>query len=151
MKQTIETIVKNDNWAVAEGLHEGKPLVVRFRNEFQNKPDIAGYDRLLIITWNYTERETGLPDDAESAAMEQFENHVISSFEKDLTAVLTAVITINGTREWIFYTRDIQECGKRINSIPQKNDPYPIKLESETDAKWDFLYGNILAGMNRGT
>lgn len=70
----------------------------------------------------------------------------MAAYEHDFHAVLTAVITTNGARQWIFYTSDIDECGQRLTAMPQENEPYPIELTADDDPDWSFLRQNVLAG-----
>src|SRR2546422_5098574 len=143
----ITDILRKDNWTIAEGTHEGKPLMVRFRQEFRSVTDFHGYPLLLQITWPYASTDkNGLPGDADTDAMERFEERILAAYERDCHAVLTAVITTNGTRQWIFYTSDIDTCGQRLAEMPQESEPYPVELTADEDPDWRFLRENVLAG-----
>ena len=106
-------------------------------------PNINGYEHLLLITWNYTMEPSGLPNSTDARMMNDFEDQLIDIFENDLVAVITATITNNGSRQWVFYTKDVAECVTRLNNLPN----FPIELETETDENWRFFYDNILSGM----
>ena len=143
----IADVVNEDSWAIAEGDHEGKPVLVRFRHKLRNVTDVSGYPQLLQITWPYEEAdESGMPEAEDSNAMELFEEHMIAAFEHDQHAVLTAVITTDGVRQWIIYTGDLEECGKRLSAMPHEQDEYPIELVADDDPEWEFLREEILAG-----
>ncbi len=143
----ITDILKKDNWAVAEGTHEDKPLVIRFRQELRSVSDFRGHHLLLQITWPYeSPDESGLPGGADGEAMERFEERILAAYEHDAHAVLAAVITTNGARQWILYTSDIDTCGQRLAEMPQESEPYPVELTADEDPDWRFLRENILAG-----
>lgn len=145
--QQISEAVARDMWAVAEGTHHGKPLLIRFRQELRSITDLTGYPLLLQITWPFAETDgTGLPDDPASSHMELFENRIAEAFERDCHAVLTAVITNDGSRQWLFYTSDIEECGRRLTDMPQERERYPIELTAEDDPCWTYLREKVLAG-----
>lgn len=140
-------VVKEDAWAVAEGTHEDKPVFVRFRHNFRQVLDFDGYHLLLQITWPYAEADSsGMPGVEDSEAMEQFEQRILAAYEHDFHAVLTAVITTDGVRQWTFYTSDLDECGDRLSEMPQEVEPYPIELVADEDPEWTFLREEILAG-----
>lgn len=146
--QVIE-VVKEDAWAVAEGTHEDKLVLVRFRHNFRQVLDFEGYHLLLQITWPFFEVDpSGMPGVEDAEAMEQFEQRLLVAYEHDFHAVLTAVITTNGVRQWLFYTSDLEECGDRLTEMPQEAEPYPIELVADEDPEWLFLREEILEGCN---
>ena len=144
---TIEEIVQRDIWSVAEGSHNELPLIIRFREEFKDRPDVSCYPHRLIVSWKYAEGESGLPSGELSFELGQFEDYLVEALESDLVAVLSAVITNAGERQWIFYTKNLDSCQTRINALPQVGEPYPLHLTAEPDSEWEFLYDGVLAGM----
>lgn len=143
---TIAQIIKNDQWIAADGTHNGKPLLIRFRSELRKNPDLSQYPNLIKITWNFETNSTGMPDSAASANMEAFEDRLITAVEPSQAAVLTAVITNDGARVWIFYTSNVGQFGHLLTEMPQEPEPYPIFLSTERDPEWSTLYDGILAG-----
>jgi hypothetical protein len=104
-----------------------------------------GYEHVLKIVWPYADENTGaLPTRADSEQMADFENRFCCAVEHDALAVLTAVLTLDGARQWVFYTRDVQECSDRLNSMPQQVEPYPLELTAERDPEWRYLRDQIL-------
>jgi hypothetical protein len=149
MHRSVANIVEADKWSVATGIHNGSPLVVRYRDGFESHPNVAAFPRRLTITWTYKPDATGMPTQESGDAMATFEDRLIPALEHDLSAVLTAVITNAGMRQWILYTGSASECTNRINSIAQQKTRYPIAIEIENDANWTFLYESILDGMRK--
>lgn len=147
MPSTIPSIVKNDLWSLAEGAHNDKPLVIRFREEFRNKPDLSSYPRLVRVLWTYPADASGMPDSEASDQMGVFEDRLVAAVEPSQTAVLVAVLTNDGQREWLFYTSEVAEFGRRLSEMPQENDRYPIDLSTESDPAWSTFYDNILASV----
>lgn len=147
-KMKISEIIRNDIWAVAEGMHENVPLTIRFRNEFQKKPDVSEHPYLIQVTWSYVGGDSGMPDNLTNEKMGIFEDRLTNTVETDMSAVLAAVITNDGKREWVFYASDVQEFANRMTQMPQEKERYPIELTTEQDPEWKFLYGQILSGMS---
>jgi len=146
MKVTVQSIVAKDIWSVANGNHDGKPLVIRFRQDFRLKPDVHAFPKRIKVNWSYRGGESGMPDSVTSEAMGVFEDRLVSAVETDLSAVLVAVITNNNSRVWVYYTSSVPTFSKRLHEIPQEESPYPIDIEAETDPDWRFVFDNILSG-----
>ncbi len=73
------------------------------------------------------------------ARMYVFERRLIEAFEQDARAAVVAVVTFDGVRQWLIYTRDPEECGPRIGAMPQESKPYPITLLSQRDPARVYL------------
>ncbi len=77
--------------------------------------------------------------------MQVFEDRLCSTWEEqDTLAVLTAVLTFDGARQWVFYTDDIDECSYQLHYMPQEKDPYPLELSCRPDPEWSFLRTEVL-------
>lgn len=100
----------------------------------------------MKIVWAYADENSGaMPTTEDSEQMGEFEDRFCDAVETDATAILTAVLTFDGARQWVFYTRDIQECGDRLNNMPQNGDPYPVELTTDLDPDWRYLREEILS------
>jgi len=141
----IARIINDDLWTLVEGESDGTPVIVRFREALLTVSDKNGYGELLTILWPYADEDSGaLPNPEDSKAMEEFEEHLCGALEQDAHAIIAAVITTDGARQWIVYTGDIDECDERISNMPQNEEPYPIDMETDEDPEWKLLH-QILA------
>src|SRR5262245_60776180 len=137
LKNKVVEVLRHDHWTGVEGKGDIGPLLLRFRTPVLAPPATAGYDRVLKIVWPYAdEGNPAMPTDDDSEQMAVFENRFCEAVDDDGTDILTAVLTFDGARQWVFYTRDIEECGKRLNNMPQNDEPYPLELTTEKDPKW---------------
>ncbi|MFA6544020.1 MAG: DUF695 domain-containing protein [Limisphaerales bacterium] len=138
-------LLSDDIWSLAEGVTDSGPYIIRFRTPVLGPSDTTGYDKLLTIVWPYADVDTGaLPTDEQTAALVQFENRLCEAFEHDAHAVLTAILTFDGARQWVVYTSDFRECGRRLEAMPQNEQPYPIELNARSDPEWNYLRDEIL-------
>jgi hypothetical protein len=144
---TIPEIVRADRWSLAEGTHDGKRVVLRFRDGFRNRPDLSSYPRLVRVVWTYQSDATGMPDSQAGDQMGVFEDRLIEAVEPSQTAALVAVITTDGRREWMYYTSDAEEFDRRLTEMPQEKHGYPIEVSTEHDPEWSALYEEILSGL----
>lgn len=141
----VARIINDDQWTLVEGESEGTPVIVRFREPLLTVSNKSGYGELLTILWPYAEEDSGaLPNPEDSEAMEEFEERLFTALEHDAHAIIAAVITTDGARQWFVYTDDIEECGERIFNMPQNEEPYPIDMETDEDPQWKVLH-QILA------
>ena len=135
-----------DKWAGAEGQTSGgNAFVCRWRTPVLGPPDIDGYHKVLKVIWAYAEVGAGdMPSSDDSEAMGVFEDRICEAFEHDGHAYLAAVLTFDGARQWVFYTADVPECGRRLANMPQEEERYPIELSAESDPTWSWLRENVL-------
>ncbi len=142
----LSDIIKNDQWAVAEGTHNDLPLMIRFRNKLSFGRSTSNHPQLIRIYWDYTSHESGMPSTDDSQSMEVFENRLVEALETDLSGVLAAAITTNGYREWVWYCQSTEIFAEKLHNMPQEADPYPIEIEAESDPEWDYFFNQVRPG-----
>jgi hypothetical protein len=143
----VVDVIRNDRWTAVEGGTDIGPFLLRYRTPILAPPDTKGYGHVLKIVWPYADENTGaLPSREDSEQMAKFENRFCEAVEQDATAILTAVLTFDGARQWVFYTGDVRQCGERLNNMPQNDEPYPLELTTEQDPDWQYLHEKILKG-----
>jgi hypothetical protein len=142
---TVAQIVAADRWALAEGECDGHPLILRFREDFRAHPDVSAYPHLVRVVWHYAPNSAGMPDRAASEQMSVFEDWLVAAVEPDRTAVLTAVVTHDGNREWLFYGVDVRAFARALRAIPQGD--VPIDITTERDPDWTTLHEATLSGL----
>lgn len=141
----VAQVLKDDRWSVANGHTQNGPYIIRFRTPVLAPPDTAGYPERLTILWPYAEEGSGaLPSDVDIAALEQFEDRLCAALEHDAHAIVTAVLTFDGARQWVVYTSDFRECAERVGDMPQNADPYPIEMQAYDDPEWTYLRHEVL-------
>jgi hypothetical protein len=145
----LTDLIVDDTWLVSEGRLDGKPMLVRIR---QNLRDLAGHPQFpnrLRIVWEYEpENEAGLPSSEELESIQGCEDLLVRALEQDNHAILTHVVMCDGLRQWIFYCSDLEEAARRINVSLPYDDLYPIELSADPDASWaEYLetLGTIMA------
>jgi hypothetical protein len=146
--KVLTDIVKSDNWALAEGEENGKPLYIRFREELREKPDVTEYPRLIRILWKYEPSENGLPSEETALQLRAFEARIVEAVQPSAVAVLVAAITHNGEREWMFYASAVAPFERALNELQEGSDLYPIDVSSAPDPKWTAFYDDILDGLS---
>ena len=127
-----------------EGDSDGMPVLIRFREPLLATTNTQGYEQVLTVLWAYADEGSGaLPDEATSAELTSFEDHLCEAFEHDAHAVLAAVVTTDGARQWIIYSDDIDECGQRLTDMPHGDGPYPIEMQTDADPEWSYFRDTV--------
>ncbi len=142
----VDRLLKPDRWAGASGEREAGPFILRFRTPVLDSTETGDHVNQLLVVWPYADEGAGaLPSGEEQERMGVFEDRLCEAWERDGLAALTAVLTFDGARQWVFYASDVETCGIRLNDMPQETEPYPIELTTEPDPGWDYLRKQILA------
>ena len=145
LNRNVHAVLAADTWALAKGKTEVGPSVLRYRTPILGPEGVEGYNRALRILWPYEAQDTGaMPSIRDSSDMDQFEDRLCGVLEIDAHAILSAVLTFDGARQWIFYTADVGECGRRLEAMPQNIEPYPIEIDAFDDPRWQYLRTEIL-------
>lgn len=149
IEQIVE-VLRSDKWSLLEGSNDTGHYLLRFRSALLAPLDISGFNHVLKVVWRYADENTGaMPTSDDSEEMSEFEICFCEAVQRDAIAILTAVLTFDGARQWVFYTRDIEECARRLNSMPSRNEPFPLELSSEWDTEWSYLHDSFLCNVPR--
>lgn len=126
-------------WLGVEADYNGRPLFFRLRQFPIQFPTVL-YPQRLNVFWTMSEPDwNGLPTDQESERLETFEDRLIDAVELDEQSILAGVLTSNGEREFIFHTADPAEFLRRLTTMPQEPERYPITIESYEDPDWAYF------------
>lgn len=127
-------LLRRDVWDLAEVHTDVGIALVRYRAPVLSGRRVEGYERALKVVWPFAQADTGeLPSGEESFRMGVFEDRLVEAVEHDAHAVLTAILTFDGARQWVFYTSDVHEFLARLEAMPQEAEPYPLELTTEED------------------
>lgn len=141
----VQQLVADDRWTVVHGETADGPYVLRFRQPLLEPPAVHGYPQCLRVVWGYDAEGSGaLPSSDASDRMSTFEKRLCVAWENDGLAALTAVLTFDGARQWVFYTSDVGACGARLNEMPQEAAPYPVELDAFDDSEWHYLRNDVV-------
>jgi hypothetical protein len=127
----------NDQWSMFETETDGLPGFVRLRTDVGEYARGGAYLTFLRVVWEYEpDDDQRLPSDDVLEALDDFEDRLSDALEKDEQSVLVFVMTHDGARQWVFYSKDVEESTRRIDSIAAEAEPYPIETTSTYDPDW---------------
>jgi Family of unknown function (DUF695) len=115
----------------------GNLILVTGRRGVEAVRSTGKYKIRVEITWKYQGNAAGMPDDVTSTLMEDVQDAMSKTFDKDPIAVMTGVYTGDGERNWIFYTTSVHIFEKKINEALAPFDLLPISIYTENDADWN--------------
>lgn len=135
-------VLQRDTWRVLEARRQVGPVVLRLRTPVVARDAGGEHVHLHQVVWSFAEPKSGaMPKPHQSTAMQQLEDRLVTAWERGGHALLVAVLTIDGARQWVFYARDPDESSRRLQALPQ----YPIEVATSPDPSWSFLHDELLA------
>ena len=144
MEQILQ-VIQHDSWFTAEGESEIGAFQLRWRTPLINPEEVPAYSNRLSMNWTYATKDSArLPTEAENQELETFEQQVCELWEHDAHAILTAVLSIAGRREWVFYTPCLKTCESRMVALLGSEERFPLSFTTEIDTAWGYLYEDLL-------
>ena len=127
------------DWICIEFQQDGQPILLRYR-EFPSEFQKDRYPDRLNIFWNLREpTDVGLPFDYELDQQQAFEDRLVEAVENDHHSVLSLIMCGKNQKEYIFHTPQPSEFMRRLNEMPQDEEPYPIEIYHNPDPDWDYV------------
>lgn len=128
-----------DHWLLARGERDGFPMIIRMATAYRGIGALAGYDHHIIVGANLrAPTPLGFPSTEEGDDLQRFEDALSAALESDKESLCALVITNNGIRDFIFYTRDPIGAKERLDaSLPSLRD-FQFSIAIEPDADWEI-------------
>ena len=137
----IEKIVNENPWMNETIEYEdGSLTFLRFIDKIEPDMEFDSHQKALCIFWDFEANDEGMPQKDVLDEMGAFEELISEAVEKDLTAFLAGVLTMNGYRQWLFCCEDLEVFIERLNSITPEGRPFPIQLETSKESSWSYFF-----------
>ncbi len=127
--------VGGDQWSVAQGEKNGKPLLIRYRTSRPLGAEATAFPFLLSATWSYQPNEFGMPSAEEMKLMDKFED-ALAALEESQTAHLMVILTGNSERDWLWYVCGEEEAMHQVNQALKGHNRYPVQFSIQKDRAW---------------
>jgi hypothetical protein len=132
-----------DNWTVAQGVADGKPMIVRINagaKKYVGHPELAAF--LGVTVAFRSPNEHGFPSKDETPELDAIE----ARFDKDLEATRLAfpalVITTGGKREFVYYVLEREKPAAAVDAIRAQSPSHQITYGFVDDPTWSY-YGQF--------
>jgi Family of unknown function (DUF695) len=134
---TSDKLPINGPWAISQGEHNGRVMIVRSNTGYQGFGSVPGYEHQVGIAVPLNAPDaTGLPSSGENAELQTIEDAICPALEEQAESVLVAVITTSGMREFVFYTRAPREVQQRFGKLRDRVTSHKIQLMIQPDKDW---------------
>jgi hypothetical protein len=128
---------KPDDWTLGQGERDGFPMIVRMANAYTGLAPIPAYDHHLIVSAHLRNpRPNGFPSSEEGDDLAALEMNFCRLLEIDNESLCVLVITNNGLRDFIFYTRNLDSVRQRTEDAKAMFNGFAVEFSIEPDKDW---------------
>lgn len=124
-------------WSYPAEAENGQTLIVTGRDNIEKWQKPGKFPVRVTVSWDYTPKPDGMPDDDDAALMEQATDAMLGEFGRDKSAVMTGIYTGAGRRDWVFYTHSLNIFSKVFNRAMADVPPLPLSFEAYEDPDWN--------------
>lgn len=125
-------------WDVVQGEYNGSVLIARVNasaQAFRGHPELDHQVGIAVPFLAPTEH--GLPGDQDTAGLNELEDALVPLFEHDGNALLVTVITTQGMREFVLYSKDPRESHARFEKLKASvSSGHEVQLMIQPDPEW---------------
>jgi hypothetical protein len=131
----------SDQWSLATGEDQGRPLIYRIRFQHPAFANNAAFPHLMVIFWAYeSSNDQGMPIPEDVQRMSELENLLQPALEGASEGFLSVIVIGDGVREWQWYVRDPKRTMDLVNITLGHLEPFPVRFDFEDDPKWKLYY-----------
>ena len=131
----IEDLAGEDQWMVAQGEHDGRPMLVRVNTSAKAYAGHPGLPvRLGIAVPFHAPRADGMPEKAESQQLGAIEDRVFEVLGTGGRVVL--VITTGGMREFVSYVRSREIAAELAQAVKAATTTHEVQHYVDDDPAW---------------
>lgn len=95
----------------------------------------AEFSECVMVEWKYG---AGLPDAVMGQRLSQFESFLEGLDDPAKGSLQAMVITGNGKREWVYYTKNYDAYMLALNAALLGKPRFPIEIEHSPDISWEY-------------
>jgi hypothetical protein len=130
---------KPDDWVLGRGERDGFPMIVRMANAYIGLAPLPGYDHHVIVSVHLRNPQpSGFPSPEEGDDLEALEMNLCRVIEADNDSFCVLVVTNNGLRDFIFYTRNVDSVKRQIEDAAVVFGGFEVEFWIEPDATWEI-------------
>lgn len=129
----------DNRWVNADGTLNELPIVIRYREDWQQAANSGQYGICVQIAWNASSRDdsNAYPAQTEMEQIELFHHQMQNKLEGTGNSIVVMVITHDGVNQWVLYTQDLDKIQEELNALSAPPDGYPIEIVADEDPGWD--------------
>ena len=124
-------------WTYPAESEDGKTIIVTGRDNIDKFRQNGKYIYRINVTWKYTSLPNGMPEDDDARLMEKVTDRLLEELKKDKVAVMTGIYTGDGSRDWVFYCKNLAIFNRVFNRALEELPTIPFIIEAEEDKDWE--------------
>jgi hypothetical protein len=135
----IEEMIIPDEWKIAQGSHDGEPIIVRLRTGARPIVGHPGFTHQVGIAVPLLAPNPGeMPTSEETCSLNELEDTLSAHFETRNLAVLVVVITTGRMREFVWYTSNPEQVKRTFETIKGTIPSYNPQMIIQSDPRWNI-------------
>ena len=141
-----------DQWLLARGERDGLPMLIRLAAAYRGMGPLHGYDHHIIVSAKLrSPTPAGFPSREEGDDLQRFEEDLCAVLEETNDSLCVLVITNNGLRDFIFYTRNPQGVKAKMDEALPGLKGFELSIAVEPDPEWEIYraFDNMLTAPSR--
>lgn len=121
--------------------YEGKfPVIVKFVNELPPIDIQKRFTSLAVVSWKYDgSSNNGMPTENVNEKMLVLEDALETTLEKSKSYVHAYSRTGNNLKEFVYYSKGMDEFMSLLNETLESHERYPIGIDFYEDPDWTEL------------
>jgi hypothetical protein len=128
-----------ESWSILRGENNGQPMFVRLNTGARAVAGTAAYGiRVGVAIPLRNPRPDGLPDQVESEQLQSIEDALIAASNEH--AILVAVITTSGMREFVFHTGTGDWIPDFHQRMIRSTSSHEVQCMAQHDPDWTVYH-----------
>jgi Family of unknown function (DUF695) len=130
----------NCEWSVHVSEKDGSLQSLRLNEDINDYVCHPKYTTFIGVSVTFKKQLTsGLPVDEEKNVLSELEALLVEQLIDNMLCVLAAVITADGSREFIMYTYAPAQCQKILGVLNETWFHHEIEFTLQEDSEWDVF------------
>ncbi len=134
--ETVTTIP--ESWSILSGENNGNPMLIRKNVGLEKIAGNINYTMSCGIAFKLLfPDENGLPNSTNEPELNNLEDDIFEIYETDLNAIVSTIITTSGFREFLLYSKNVEEFNLRLEKLKIKYPQYELTSYNRKDENWE--------------
>lgn len=130
----------NGEWSVHVSEKKGNLISLRLNDDIHRFVCHPKYSSFLGVSVGLRQpAESGLPHEDEKNILSELEDLIAEQLVDNMLCVLAAVITAEGSRDFMMYTYSPEQCEKILTVLNETWIHHEIWFTQQADPNWDVF------------
>lgn len=132
-------------WTIVQGDYDGRPIVLRINDGAASLAGSVHYRYQVGVAIPFiAPREDGLPTNDEAERLNVIEDLLCPCMTDNRDGILTVVVTTSGMREFVFYSRNVDQVKDAFEHVRSLVESHELQLLIQDDPDWSVYRQLVL-------